>query len=144
MIWVPKKDTTTTYILPKIERKNIMEITYTKCGDYLLPNLILKPRKQENLNKYGLMRLDYLKKNKSALYQQLLMQDKLYDHLFSVSIEAKEKVNYLINKMVKSDDSITEELKATNQILWVQKMNNCKNIAEEIVLKELIYGDTIW
>lgn len=120
-----------------------MEITYTKCGDYLLPNLILKPRKQENLNKYGLMRLDYLKKNKSALYQQLLMQDKLYDHLFSVSIEAKEKVNYLINKMVKSDDSITEELKATNQILWVQKMNNCKNIAEEIVLKELIYGDTI-
>jgi len=69
-----------------------MEITYTKCGDYLLPNLILKPRKQENLNKYGLMRLDYLKKNKSALYQQLLMQDKLYDHLFSVSIEAEEKV----------------------------------------------------
>ena len=75
-----------------------MEITYTKCGDYLLPNLILKPRKQENLNKYGLMRLDYLKKNKSALYQQLLMQDKLYDHLFSVSIDAEDKVNYLINE----------------------------------------------
>ena len=120
-----------------------MEITYTKCGDYLLPNLILKPRKQQNLNKYGLMRLDYLKKNNPSLYQQLLMQDRLSDHLFSVSIEAEEKVNYLINKMVKSDDYITEELKATNQILWVQKMNNCKNIAEEIVLKELIYGDTI-
>lgn len=120
-----------------------MEITYTKCGDYLLPNLILKQRKQENLNKYGLMRLDYLKKNKTAIYQQLLMQDKLYDNLFSVSIEAEDKVNYLINKMVKSDDSINEELKATNQMLWVQKMNNCKNIAEEIALKELIYGDTI-
>lgn len=120
-----------------------MEITYTKCGDYLLPNLILKPRKQENLNKYGLMRLDYLKKNKSALYQQLLMQDKLYDHLFSVSIDAEDKVNYLINEMVKSDDSINENLKATNQLLWVQKMNNYKNIAEELVFKELIYGDTI-
>lgn len=120
-----------------------MEITYTKCGDYLLPNLILKPRKQENLNKYGLMRLDYLKKNKSALYQQLLMQDKLYDHLFSVSIDAEDKVNYLINEMVKSDDSINENLKATNQLLWVQKMNNYKIIAEEIVLKELIYGDAI-
>ena len=120
-----------------------MEITYTKCGDYLLPNLILKPRKQENLNKYGLMRLDYLKKNKSALYQQLLMQDKLYDHLFSVSIEAEEKVNYLINELVRLDDSITEELKTNNQMQWVQRMNNYKNIAEEIVLKELIYEDII-
>lgn len=120
-----------------------MEITYTKCGDYLLPNLILKPRKQENLNKYGLMKLNYLKKNKRALYQQLLMQDKLYDHLFSVSIEAEEKVNYLINELVRLDDSITEELKTNNQMLWIQKMNNYKNIVEEIVLKELIYGESI-
>ncbi len=120
-----------------------MEITYTKYGDYLLPNLILKPIKQDNLNKYGLMRLNYLKKNKPTLYQQLLMQDNLYDHLFSVSIEAEDKVNYLIDEMVKLDDSITEELKTNNQMIWVRKMNNYKNIAEEIVLKELIYGDTI-
>lgn len=120
-----------------------MKITYAKCGDYLLPNLILKSRKQENLNKYGLMKLNYLKKNKYALYQQLLMQDKLYNHLFSVSIEAEEKVNYLINELIKSDNTITEELKVTNQMLWVQKMNNYKNIAEEIVLKELIYGESI-
>lgn len=120
-----------------------MKITYNKCGDYLLPNLTLKQRKYENLNKYGLMRLDYLKKNKSALYQQLLMQDKLYDHLFSVSIEVEDKVNYLINELIKSDDTINEELKIANQVLWVQKMNSCKNIAEEMVLKELIYGDSI-
>lgn len=120
-----------------------MEITYTKCGDYLLPNVTLKQRKHESLNKYGFTRLDYLKKNKSALYQHLLIQDKLYEHLFSVSIEAEDKVNYLINELVKSDNTITEELKSTNQMLWVQKMNNCKNIAEEIVLKELIYGDAI-
>lgn len=120
-----------------------MEITYTKCGGYLLPKLTLKPRKYGNLNKYGLMKLDYLKKNKYVLYQQLLMQDKLYDHLFSVSIEAEDKVDYLINELAKLDETITEELKATNQMLWIQKMNSCKNIAEEIVLKELIYGDTI-
>lgn len=111
-----------------------MKITYTKYGDYLLPNLILKPRKYENLNKYWLMKLKH---------QQLLMQDKLYDHPFSVSKETENKVKYLINEMVKSDDSINEELKATNQILWVQKMNSCKNIAEEIVLKnssmEMLY-----
>ncbi len=69
-----------------------MKITYTKCGDYLLPNLILKPRKQESLNKYGLMRLNYLKKNKSALYQQLLMQDKLYNHLFQSVLMQKKKL----------------------------------------------------
>ncbi|MBP3920740.1 MAG: TnpV protein [Bacilli bacterium] len=120
-----------------------MEITYTKYGDYLLPILALKQRKHENLNKYELLRLDYLKKNKSALYQQLLMQDKLYDHLFSVSIEAEEKVNYLIDELVKLDNTITEDLKLTNQMLWVQKMNNCKKIAEEIVLKELIYGESL-
>lgn len=120
-----------------------MKITYTKYGDYLLPNLILKPRKQENLNKYGLMRLDYLKKNKSTLYHQLLMQDKLFDHLFSVSIETKDKVNYLINELARLDGTITEELKATNQMLWVQKMNNYKSVAEEIVLKELIYGESL-
>ena len=120
-----------------------MEITYTKCGDYLLPNLTLKPSKQENLNKYGLMILDYLKKNKYVLYQQLLIQDKLYDYLFSLSKEAEDKINYLINELVRLDDSITEEMKATNQMLWIQKMNNYKNMAEEIVLKELIYGDTI-
>lgn len=120
-----------------------MKITYTKCGDYLLPNLTLKPSKQENLNKYGLMKLDYLKKNKYVLYQQLLMQDKLYDYLFSVSKEVEDKVNYLINEMVKSDDNINKELKTTNQMLWVQKVNNCKNIAEEIVLKEFIYGESL-
>ncbi len=120
-----------------------MKITYTKCGDYLLPNLTLKPRNQGNLNKYGLMRLDYLKKNNSALYQQLLMQDKLHDYLFSVSIEAEEKVNFLINELVALDDTINEELKDENEMLWVQKMNNCKNVAEEIVLKELIYGESL-
>ncbi len=120
-----------------------MEITYTKCGDYLLPNVTLIQRKHENLNKYGLLKLDYLKKNKRNSYQQLLMQDKLYDHLFSVSVEAEEKVNYLINEFVKLDVSINEELKTKNEMLWVQKMNNCKNTAEEIVLKELIYGESL-
>lgn len=120
-----------------------MKITYTKCGDYLLPNLTLVKKENKQLNKYGLLRLDYLKKNKKVLYQELLMKDKLNEHLFSVSIEAEDKVNCLINELVKSDNTINEELKENNQMLWVQKMNNCKNIAEEIVLKELIYGETI-
>lgn len=120
-----------------------MEISYKKCSDYLLPNLSLEDRKYENLNKYGLMRLDYLKKNKKGLYQSLLMQDKLYDHLLSVSKESKDKVNLLINKLIELDGTIDEKLKAKNEMLWVQKMNKCKSIAEEIVIRENVYEDKI-
>ena len=120
-----------------------MEISYKKCGDYLLPNLSLDDRKYENLNKYGLMRLNYLKKNKKGLYQSLLMQDKLYDHLLSVSKESEDKVNLLINKLIELDGTINEKLKEKDEMLWVQKMNKCKSIAEEIVIKENIYEDKI-
>ena len=120
-----------------------MEISYKKCGDYLLPNLSLDDRNYENLNKYGLMRLDYLKKNKKGLYQSLLMQDKLYDHLLSVSKESEDKVNLLINKLIELDGTINEKLKEKDEMLWVQKMNKCKSIAEELVIKENIYEDKI-
>lgn len=120
-----------------------MKITYTKCGDYLLPNLTLAEKENKQLNKYGLLRLEYLKNNNKALYQELLMKDKLNEHLFSVSIIAEDRINNIINDLIKSDSSITEKLKSGNQLLWIQKMNNCKNIAEDIVLKEIIYGDEI-
>lgn len=120
-----------------------MNITYTKCGDYLLTNLILTEKENKLLNKYELLRLEYLKSNKKALYQELLMKDKLNEYLFSVSIIAEVRINNIVNSLIKSDASITEKLKSENQLLWVQKMNNCKNISEEIVLKEIIYGDEI-
>ena len=59
-----------------------MNISYTKKGDYLLPDLILENKKQYNIGKYGLLRLEYLKSNKKALYQELLMKDKLNEHFF--------------------------------------------------------------
>lgn len=120
-----------------------MNITYTKYCDYLLPNLTLAKKENKQLNKYGLLRLEYLKNNKKVLYQELLMKDKLNKHLFSVSINAENKVNHVINELIKSDTSITEKLKLENQLLWVQKMNNYKSIAEKIILKEIIYGDEI-
>ena len=89
------------------------------------------------------MRLDYLKKNKKGLYQSLLMQDKLYNHLFSVSKEAENKVNILIDQLIELDGTIDEKLKESNEMLWVQKMNKCKSIVEEIVIKENIYEDKI-
>ncbi len=120
-----------------------MKITYTKCGDYLLPDLEFTKKENKQLNKYGLLRLDYIKHYKKVLYQELLVKDKLNEHLFSVSIIAEDRINNIINDLIKSYSSITEKLKSENQLLWVQKMNNYKTIAEEIVLKEIIYGDEI-
>ena len=120
-----------------------MKITYKKCGDYLLPNLILAEKENKQLNKYGLLRLEFLKSNKKALYQELLMKDKLNEHLFSVGLEAEKKVNHIINKLTISDTSITEKLKLENQLLWIQKMNNYRNIAEEMILKKIICGEKI-
>ena len=97
----------------------------------------------KNLNKYGLLKLDYLKKNNKVLYQRLIIEDKLYTFLFSVSKEAEEKLKLLINELAEKDKDLNENLKEENQLLWVQKMNNYKNIAEEIVLKELIVNEKV-
>lgn len=124
----------------------MVEITYHKEGDFFVPDLYLEKEDYENdyiIGKYGHLRLEYLKNHKKALYQELLMKDKLNEYLFSVSTEAENKVNFLIDKLIEFDGTITEKLKAKNQMLWIQKMNTCKNIAEEIVLREIIYEDEI-
>ena len=116
-----------------------MEITYTKHGDYLLPDLTLKETKKGNINKYGKMRLAYLKDYKKALYTSLLMKDELTNHLVSVSKNAENLLNNLMESYKKSDEKLSEKSKENNQIEWVKLMNNYNNTAEEIILKELIY-----
>ena len=71
------------------------------------------------------------------------MKDKLNEYLFSFNIIAEDRINNIINNLIKLDSSTIEKLKFENQLLWVQKKNNCKSVAEEIVLKESIYGDEI-
>ena len=115
-----------------------MNISYTKNGDYLLPNLILENKKQYNIGKYGLLRLNYIKKYKLGLYFDLLVNDNLNEYLHVIDITVMEKVQKLIKELTEKEN-ITEELKSSNQMLWIGKMNNIKDIAEEIVLKEYIY-----
>ena len=115
-----------------------MNISYTKQGDYLLPDLILKEKVQYNIGKYGLLRLQYIKKYKLGLYFDLFVNDNLNEYLHSIDITVMEKVQKLIKKLDEKEN-INEKLKQDNQILWVSKMNNIKNIAEEIILKEYIY-----
>ena len=115
-----------------------MNISYIKKGDYLLPNLILKEKIQYNIVKYGLLRLEYIKKYKLGLYFDLLVNDNLNEYLHNIDTTVMEKVQKLITELAQKEN-ITEQLKENNQMLWIGKMNNIKDIAEEIILKEYIY-----
>ena len=115
-------------------------ITYTQVGDYKLPNLVLKETDNKPLNKYGLLKLDYLKKNKKTLYQQLLLTNELNNFLFSVGNEAQEMVDRLMEDYIKNDSRLSEKEKQQDQLSWIGLMNNYKSCAEEIVLQELIYN----
>jgi len=90
-----------------------------------------------------MLRLDYLKAHKKALYTTLLMKDELANHLISVSKDAEDLLNNLMESYKKSDEKLSEKSKETNQLEWVKLMNNYKNIAEEIILKELIYTENV-
>ena len=120
-----------------------MELKYTKIGDYELPNLTLTDNKKGTINKYGMLRLDYLKTHKKALYTILLMKDELTNHLVSVSKNADNLLNNLMESYKKSDEKLSEKNKEINQLEWLKLMNNYKNAAEEIVLKELIYAEDV-
>lgn len=115
-----------------------MNISYTKQGDYLLPDLILKEKVQYNIGKYGLLRLQYIKKYKLGLYFDLLVNDNLNEYLHDIDTTVMEKVQKIIKELAEKEN-INEELKQNNQMLWVSKINNIKNIVEEIILKEYIY-----
>ena len=112
-----------------------MNIGYTKQGDYLLPNLKLEDKERFNIGKYGLLRLEYIKKYKLGLYFDLIFNDTLNEYLHDIDTTVMEKVQKLITELAEKEN-INEDLK---QNIWVSKMNNIKNIAEEIISKEYIY-----
>lgn len=120
-----------------------MELKYIKTGDYELPNLTLKGNKKGTINKYGKLRLDYLKEHKKALYTTLLMKDELNNHLISVSKDTEKLLNNLMESCKKSDEKLSEKNKEINQLEWVKLMNNYKITAEEIILNELIYTENV-
>ena len=116
-----------------------MELEYRKCGDYYIPNLVAPENiKNFKVGKYGKLRLRYLKEHKKAEYTILLMDNKLQKHLMDIDKTANERFDLLMKQFAEKEN-ITEELKATNQMEWVCRMNNIKNRAEEIIFNELIY-----
>ena len=114
-----------------------MKLEYRKCRDYLIPDFELPPK--PDIGKYGKLRHSYLRKHKEPLFTALLMQDKLNSHLEEIDRSAQEMYDCLMQKL-KEQYGITEKLKEENQLLWVHMMNEIHQIAEDIVLTELIYN----
>ena len=115
-----------------------MELTYTEKNGVRYPDLALPEQTNYPIGKYGRMRLDYLKKHRRGTYTTLLTSCTLNQHLYETEQEAKRQIDLTLSRLVK-ERGITEELKATNPLLWVQEMNNAKHDAEEIVMNEIIY-----
>ena len=118
--------------------ENKYGIEYTKQGDYYMPNLVLEKEKIV-LNKYGRMRLNFLKENKKAEYTIMFVNGTLNKHLKEIQQTAQERIDIIIEQL-KQRNNLTEEMKNTDQLYWVSMMNNFKNTAEEIILSELIYA----
>ena len=115
------------------------EITYRKEGDYLIPNLIMDNSCENyHIGKYGRLRLNYIKNYKRGLYTELMINGTLSIHLADIENAANERISLIIKQLAKSEN-INEDLKSTNQLAWVQAMNNIKNRAEEIAYNEIIY-----
>ncbi|WP_109713993.1 TnpV protein [Faecalicatena contorta] len=115
------------------------KITYSKQGDYQLPDLTVPEEPEVHLGKYASLRRNYLKEHRYGMFLNLLTQGKLNQHLMEVQVEAMSQMEQLTAEMAK-EQKVTEELKAENQMLWLGMTNNIKNSAEETVMRELIYN----
>ena len=126
---------TTTALPQKMTENGITyrldEATQTYLPDWELPE-------QKPIGKYGLLRLDYLKKHRKATYQAMLLRGTLNAHLSDTEEAAQERLNVMLPRLAKSA-GVTEQLKAENQMKWVGLMNTLKDQAEEVILNELIY-----
>ena len=125
----------------ELEKNNINNkygIEYTKVGDYYMPNLVLERQEKIILNKYGRMRLKFLKENRKAEYTIMFINGILNKHLKEIQETAQERIDIMIEQF-KKQNNLTEEMKNTDQLYWGGMMNNFRNTAEEIVLNELIY-----
>ena len=112
-------------------------LSYTLYGDYYFPDLEIN-EEEPTYGKYGIMRKQFLKEHRSARYQYLVLTGKLTEHLNQVDKETREKVEMLVEQMAERW-GVTEELKLQDQMEWVRRMNNIKNVAEESVMK-IIYS----
>ena len=110
-------------------------MTYIQNGDYLIPDLKLSQQPEKPLGKYGRMRKTYLKEHRPILYNQMLLSEKLYPHLWEIQETATARMEQMMADLLKANPAPD---KKSNQMAWVQHMNMLKAQAEEVILTELI------
>ena len=113
------------------------ELTYTRSGDYWIPDLSLSQQETQPLGKYGRMRKKYLQEHRPVLWNSLILSEKLYPHLREIDETANRRLEQLMPELMRRS-GVTEELKASDPMRWVGLMNTCKAQVEEILMAELI------
>ena len=118
------------------DKKSINNIEYVLVGDYYIPDLKL-PHEERPIGKYGRMHREYLKEHNSMMFNDLVLEGQLWTYLADLNEQAQERL-FLIVEQMKVAESVTEELKAGDQMAWVGAMNSIRSRAEEIVIHELV------
>ena len=124
--------------LPKTRIDERTSIEYHLEGDYYIPKLVMPKQEEITLNKYGKMRLNYLKEYKKADYTIMLMNETLNKHLKEIQETTQIRIEQIINELKEKSD-LTEDMKNADMFIWVGTINSIKAQAEEIVFRELIY-----
>ena len=114
-------------------------IEYSLVGDYYIPN-ITPPEENRPIGRWGRMHRDYLEQHHPIRFNDLVLSGQLWTYLADLNEQAQERLSLIIEQM-KASEEVTEELKATNQLGWTGAMNSIRNRAEEIILREMIYGE---
>ena len=115
---------------------------YELIGDYYIPVLTLSSEEQRPIGKWGRMHRDYLKEHRPILFNDLILSGQLWTYLADLNNQTQERLSLIIEQM-KASEGVTEELKAANQMAWVGAMNSIRSRAEEIILREMIYGEDV-
>ena len=113
---------------------------YERIGDYYIPVLTLSSDEQRPIGKWGRLHRDYLEQNHPIRFNDLVLSGQLWTYLADLNEQAQERLSLIIEQMKKAE-GVTEELKATDQMAWIGAMNSIRNRAEEIILREMIYGE---
>ena len=115
---------------------------YELIGDYYIPALTLPSKEQRPIGKWGRMHRGYLKEHRPILFNDLILSGQLWTYLADLNEQAQERLSLIVDQM-KASEGVTEEMKAADQMAWVGVMNNIRNRAEEIILREMIYGEDL-
>ena len=115
---------------------------YELIGDYYIPVLTLSSEEQRPIGKWGRLHRDYLKQHHPIRFNDLILNGQLWTYLADLNEQALERMSLIVEQM-KAAESVTEELKAADQMAWIGAMNSIRNRAEEIILRELIYGEDV-